>query len=438
MFLKIENPGVCTIEEMIVLGLSTARDNVDKIGQFGSGSKNAINVLLRHGISPIIYLGKTKVEFFAEPRRTRNKNYSLVCYRIGNKKRETGFALEMGELDWNHTDMALREIVSNAIDSVDDANSVTIEITEKTRAKGGTTRVFIPLTQNVQMFHNGLFDRFLNFDNRITKTILDKTEEGPARIYRKGVLVRQLESRQPNSIFDYNVGEDLKIDEARNLDDYSVMSACARVLRTKSTKLETVFKALRTNNDIWEGRFSQYHLWDYTDSTKKIWQTAWKNAFGDAYVAQNLDVYAAQIAIDNGHKVVIIDNAEWYAVLKKAGINTVYSVVNEIEGKGLKIVDTTPNAQNTLDTVWNWFEAVELTKDKNKPSVGCFRQIKREDDKILLGYYDKLNSIIYINVEFDTNHKTMVEELIHYIGEVNDYSRNFQEFSLEMIVAICK
>ena len=54
-FLKIENPGVCPVEGFILLGATSKRladnDSPYCIGQFGSGNKHAINVLLRASCS---------------------------------------------------------------------------------------------------------------------------------------------------------------------------------------------------------------------------------------------------------------------------------------------------------------------------------------------------------------------------------------------------
>jgi len=433
----IENPGECSIEELTILGLSTAREDTDKIGQFGSGSKHAINVLLRNGINPTIYLGKQKVEFFAEPRRTNDKNYSIVCYRIGTKKVSTGFALEYGELDWGAIDMSLREFVSNAIDSVDDASKVNITTTDNTRAKSGTTRVFVPLTPDVQRFYNELFDRFLNFDERKNQTILEKTEKGPAKIYRKGVLVRQLDSHKDSSLFDYNLGEDLQIDESRNLDDYSVQSACARRIRKDTDSLSTIFQALRRDDVIWEGRFNQYSLVSYKSEDKEVWQNAWKNAFGNAYLCQACDKYASDRATALGNKVVTIDNGEWYTSCRKMGIPTVYDVITDLESKGCVPCEATPNAIATMGEVWSWFNTLGVTRDKDCPRLKCFKQTQMGEDPIVFGYYDQKQDTVYINVEFDTNKKTYVEELIHYVGEVEDFSRNFQEFTIDMIVSAC-
>ena len=51
-FLKIENIGVCPPEGFTVLGVSLAdtSNHEGVIGQFGSGNKHAVAVLLRNGL----------------------------------------------------------------------------------------------------------------------------------------------------------------------------------------------------------------------------------------------------------------------------------------------------------------------------------------------------------------------------------------------------
>jgi hypothetical protein len=68
-FLKIENIGVCPPEGFTVLGVSLAdtSSNEGVIGQFGSGNKNAVAVLLRHGLSPVVFAGTLKLEFSTKP-----------------------------------------------------------------------------------------------------------------------------------------------------------------------------------------------------------------------------------------------------------------------------------------------------------------------------------------------------------------------------------
>jgi hypothetical protein len=69
LYLKIENKGEAPVEGYLLLGVSTTRESKDKrtIGQFGSGSKHAISLMLRHDINPTVFCGSLRLDFFAKP-----------------------------------------------------------------------------------------------------------------------------------------------------------------------------------------------------------------------------------------------------------------------------------------------------------------------------------------------------------------------------------
>ena len=70
-YLKIENPGVCPTEGFILLGATSKRladnDSPFTIGQFGSGNKHAVNVLLRAKLYPVIFCGNHRLEYGTKP-----------------------------------------------------------------------------------------------------------------------------------------------------------------------------------------------------------------------------------------------------------------------------------------------------------------------------------------------------------------------------------
>ena len=69
VYLKIENIGVCPPEGFTVLGVSLADKSSHQgvIGQFGSGNKHGVAVLLRHGLSPVVFAGTLRLEFGTSP-----------------------------------------------------------------------------------------------------------------------------------------------------------------------------------------------------------------------------------------------------------------------------------------------------------------------------------------------------------------------------------
>ena len=170
-YLKIENPGVVPPEAITTLGVSMADTSKAPgvIGQFGSGSKNSIALLLRNDLQPIIFAGTLKLEFSTRPQIVTDtqatKHFERVVVKYGgtdpitgssrSATEDLGFVLDFGKLDWDDISMALREFVSNAIDrsirETGNWSDVTVEVVDdnQVRAKAGLTRVFIPLTPEV-------------------------------------------------------------------------------------------------------------------------------------------------------------------------------------------------------------------------------------------------------------------------------------------------
>ena len=125
MHLLIQNPGVAPVEGFTLLGVSTTRGcGVEgAIGQFGSGNKHAINVLLRAGLKVVVYCGKSRLDFQTRDDEiddglTRKTIKRVMCKLGGTSTRtiDLGWVLDFGAIDWTDLGMAMREFISNAID----------------------------------------------------------------------------------------------------------------------------------------------------------------------------------------------------------------------------------------------------------------------------------------------------------------------------------
>ena len=280
-FLKIENPGVCPIEGFILLGATSKRladnDSPYTVGQFGSGNKHALNVLLRANLQPVVFCGNHRLEFTTKPGKMKalegDTAYNRVVVKHGGTD-ETGSSVtyseelsqtdEYGILDWNCLGMAFREFVSNSIDAAIAVNKqangnakwpwdgVKIELVpeEKVRAKRGYTRVFVPAdNEEVIRFFANLGKWFLHFSEpeSILTAILPKKARNldpdckTAVIYRRGVRVREIDQYSSESLFDYNLN-DLRVDESRNVDDYQCRNAATKAMARRRHR---VFRGTR-------------------------------------------------------------------------------------------------------------------------------------------------------------------------------------------------
>lgn len=430
MFLRIENVGIAPVEGFTLIGASTSR-GTDKIGQFGSGSKHGVATLLRHRLNPIVFRGLDRMDFGCRPQDVGGKEFSRVFVKHNNTVEENlGFVVEFGELDWPTPDMALREFVSNALDYGGGVKGVKIEIVSEATAKSGVTRVFIPCTEVVRDFHANLSRWFMHFaePDSINQVVLRKTRrnienESSACIYRRGVRVREIKGVP--SLFDYNLNE-LKVDEARKVDDYSVAFFAAKALADADASIVSLFlRSFVSGQKYWEHGFSEYSL----KSLNTNWVAAERATF-DSKTVLCRRTSADSVARKGYTPVMVPDNI--VNVLEYSGVRTAATVLTDDEREGRIIVDAHPDAIKAVETVWKWID----TSNKPMPVIKCFRMDMCGGARTL-GYYR--DGTVFINLDLVPGCctellATALEECIHYVTGATDCSRDFQEYLIKMVV----
>lgn len=483
-YLKIENVGVVPADAITTLGVSMAdtSSNPGVIGQFGSGSKHSIALLLRNELDPIVFAGTLKLEFGTRPQVVSDaqatKRFERVIVKYGgtdpvtgssrSSTEDLGFVLDFGRQDWDDVAMALREFVSNAIDrsirEKGDWSSVSVEVVSESqvRAKAGYTRVFVPLSAEVLAFYNDLGKWFLHFSEpeSLGKNILPKANRNlgdrkAAVIYRRGVRVREFESSDTESLFDYNLDE-LKIDESRKASDWDVKHHAGKALANADSKTLAILfdRLLNSTNAAWEFSFDNFSLQpSYGDSTEVITrrQQAWQEAFdliaGEESVLSGKGT-ANQLERKGYKAVVAPENLITAAGLY--GVRTSSSVLSADELSGRQITGATPDAQAAVDYVWNQIEEIGLTNGKEKPLVRSFHSIL-DAGTMLNGYFR--DGIVFINRDLagdaysvagdkalsDRLLKVALEEVAHYATNgATDNSRDFQDYVLEVAVKLAR
>lgn len=479
-FLKIENVGVCPPEGFTVLGVSLADTSTNEgvIGTFGSGCKHGVGVCLRNELAPIVFAGTLKMEFSTRPQTVSDnqasKEFGRVVVKYGGTDQLTGasrsstedlgFVLDYGKQDWSEVALALREFVSNAIDcsirEKGDWSGVKIEIVEESqvRAKKDFTRVFLPLNSEVLEFYQNLGKWFLHFSEpeALSKAILPKKnrnlgERKAAVIYRRGVRVREFESSDQESLFDYNLN-DLTIDESRKASDWDVKHHCGKALANADKGILAMLfdRLLNSDEGCWEFGFDTYSLQpSYRDSTedehrkRQNWQEAFSQVAGEDSVLTG-EGTADQLE-RKGYKPIkapesLIRAAEQY------GVQTPAKVLSADELSGRSVTDATPDAQAAVDLVWGWLEKVGLTQDKEKPPAKCFTSIL-DGGVMLNGFYR--DGMVFINRDLcgagESGHEALshrlvhvaLEETAHYVTNgATDNSRDFQNFLLDVAVKL--
>lgn len=466
MYLMIRNPGVAPHECFTVFGASLSRfsDNENVIGEFGSGSKHAINLLMRQNIFPVICAGNLKMEFFTKIQtiadRHNQQKFSRVCIKYSgklpddstkNNTEETGSMLEYGVKDWDEIAMAMREFISNAIDmSIKETGShsaVEMEVVDKVRAKGGYTSVFIEATQEVVRYVQELPKRFLHFAKLNDQKFLDKlpnlTENCKgAMVYKKGVFVRELKNDRP-SIFDYNFGSELQLDESRNVNDYTVKAIIDRNLcNLPQEKIALLLEKVSGDEKLLESSIDPYYFkYNLNDKTKKVWAETFKKFFGEnTVITASGDMSRIPEMLERkGLKYVQFPSC-WYSVLKDCGILHDHKVIAESEIKHKEIITPTSCVQSTLDEIYSMLEELGLTKGKDKPPIFVFKSSTDAESKCFGQYYptEKKIGINHDISQGKSNQLFMVvlEEVVHHITGSGDNTRDFQNFLMQIICGL--
>ncbi len=488
-YLKIENPGIAPTASFTLLGASTKRDNVSAqtIGQFGSGNKHGVAVLLRAGIYPIVFCGNLRMEFYLKPETMKDKVFQRVCVKYSgkdesgktnNRNEELGYVLEYGATDWPSVDMALREFVSNAIDAsieegennflagkteaeklfvynspndlveyrkvATDYNDVVVEVDSSVRAKSGSTRVFIPANDKVLEFQRNIGKWFLHFSEpeMLTKTVLPKkarniTHKNTAVIYRRGVRVREIQGDDSPSLFDYNL-DSLKLDESRNVDDYTVRYHAARALSyAESNTLCVLMRSFLNDEKRWEHCFDASYLVGSYDTSESIakrnaeWAKAIEETGGsDAVITSS--TLMKEVAEKKGYRVILVpqgyDNAA--NALK---LRTPEKVISEDERNGIDLAEANQTTVNLLNHIWSDIVAKNMANGRDKPTVMAFHKSMSAGSQIL-GFYR--NNVVYIHSDIipvvddwpQMLKATMLEELAHHVTQATDMSRDLQDW----------
>lgn len=482
-YLKIENVGVAPEEGFTVFGVSLAdtSNNSGVIGQFGSGNKHGIAVLLRNELSPVVFAGSLKLEFGTRPQVVADsqatKEFNRVVVKYGgtdpitgasrSSTEDLGFVLDYGRQDWGEVALALREFVSNAIDrsirEVGNWSTVKVEIVTdaQVRAKSGYTRVFVPLNAEVLQFYNDLGKWFLHFSEpeSLKKAILPKAnrnlgDRSAAVIYRRGVRVREFQASDTESLFDYNL-DDLRIDESRQASDWDVKHGAGKALADsdKATLAILFDRLLNSDRPAWEFSFDHYSMQpSYGDGTEAVarrqknWQEAFSQVAGGDAVLTGKGT-AGQLERKGYTPVLAPENL--ISAAASYGVQTSASVLSVDELSGREITDATPDAQAAVDFVWELLEEIGLTNGKEKPPVRCFASIL-DGGTMLNGYFRDDTVFIHRdlggsgsevagrNALSDRLVKVVLEELAHYVTGSGDNSRDFQDFVLEVAVKLAR
>lgn len=458
-FLKVENRAkyIPSFELFCLVGASSSRGHDDRIGQFGSGTKYSFALLAREGMLKHSKwcLGKDVYTFGEITHNTIDSNgvkdihKEVTVKKQGGGTKDLNIDHQLGAVEWGSVSMAVREIVSNAIDgaygfdgSTDTVIIETVDDEKNCRAKDGYIRVYIPLTEEVDDYIQQLENNFICLKRSYSsdKVILTKPNYDNAIVYRKGVKVGEYEP----SLFNYNLN-DIEISESRIIDSARAREKAAESLMRFGTskQLETFFsEAVIKNNNLWESEFSHYdtnprYMFGMTEERKSIIYGAIKNAVGDRVLCT--DAISAVMVTSKGFQALSLGNAGYNEIFRNADIKTADKVLLPHEAEGKTVSKPTTEVIEAVDRVWDFLDSTNNVNGKAKPSVKCFNSALNGESKTN-GYFRPGGDTIYIHEDISHDkgvaiYSVVLEEIGHYVTNARDCTRDFQDYFIRVLAA---
>lgn len=427
-YLLIRNKGLAPIQAFTILGLSTARGEAEKIGQFGSGSKHGILTLMRAGIAFSIFIGNDELKFYTVEAEMDGHAYKEVRFRWQGEDHKTGMCLEFGALDWDNVRMSLREFICNALDQGEQIGEC-VAMTESITPAEEETRIFVYMAGDVHEYWVNIRQHFLHFDGH------EKTEILPARVpaaqfYRRGVYVTQSTADKNPALFCYNF-QDGRIDECRNLDGAAVGGIAAKLLVKCKASLIKVFQTFG-GQPYWEHGLGTSLYYNHSFGNWTRTREAYIEVFGDTpFTSERTTLERLQkrriacVAVPGG----------WSSFLSEAGLINGVSLLSKLDELDGEECEATESAVETFRRCWGWVEQARMTDGKPFPEVRCFSCPMKEGREIH-GY--QKGDTVYLNLDFDTNEQAALEELAHYITGAKDETRDFQDWAFRLATRIAK
>ena len=424
-YLVIENKGEMGPEGFLLMGTSTKRNQAGQIGQFGTGAKFGLAVLLREGVNVITISGEKRYTFGTEKVTFREQEFDRITIREGRHKPEsTQYTTAMGH-GWGLSG-AIRELISNAYDEENAEVFTSAEVANRP----GYTRIYVQLTESV-------FDIYRQFDRYFTvrrKPLVSGEgwaiykPYGPGtRVYRRGVQV--FEDTSLPACFDYQ-NDELSVREDRTSERYDCERCCAWIMGHLSTEQHCgIMDFLCTaEGETFEGR-NNYLGW-YKETLGPAFETLLNGRV--AVTADELARYSAELSGDS----TVVFPQHWIDAFKScAGIRTLRDVISAPLLNGHRIVEVPAEERVRLAAAIRYCVIVGVEIDESKLAI-----FEATAPGAPLGYAVGSTGAIMINrIMLDRGVREIVkvlfEEYIHNVSQNPDYTRGFQHALIDQWVA---
>ena len=259
-----QNQGLIDIRAFTVMGINSKPNSDSPIGFFGTGLKYAIAVLVREGMSPVLWIGGDKYTFTARREKFRDKDFDFI--RMKTEKRHwfkpqytsLPFTTELGK-NWKLW-QAFRELESNTRDE----NGSTFLVDSQPKLGGGliealdnTTTFIVEGDAFVDVFNN-MDDIFLAPTdlNWVSKdTSVEILYGDSPYLYFRGLRVKDFPEPK-RSKYTYNILEKTELTEDRTVKyEFEVMRAIARHV-SQSDDEAFIEDMITAPKEFWEHELS--------------------------------------------------------------------------------------------------------------------------------------------------------------------------------------
>lgn len=241
-----QNQGLIDLRAVRTVGLNAKPKTDNPIGEFGTGLKLAIAVILRNKGKVTLYRGKQAYAFGVKATKFRGEDVQLITMN----GEELGFTLNYGK-NWKPW-QAFRELYSNMLDEPEGVCSYTKLIAN---SKPGYTTIVVDGCEFDELYENRR-SVFLEGDPLLKVPGLEVHFGQSKAIYYNGM--RAMDLPQP-SLFTYNITSRMTLTEDRTF-MYPHMAPYYTVRAlTACDNGEIIANVLTADKEAWESRF-EYDL----------------------------------------------------------------------------------------------------------------------------------------------------------------------------------
>ena len=424
-YLVIENKCELGPEGFLLMGASTKRSQSGQIGQFGTGMKFGLAVLLREGVNVITISGEKRYTFGTEKVTFREQEFDRITVREGRKKPEpTQYTTAMG-IGWVLS-ASLKELISNAYDE----ENAEIFISSEVMNRPGYTRIYVQLTEPIFNIYRE-FDRHFTFRRKPLVSgdgwAIYKSYGPGTRVYRRGVQV--FEDTSLPACFDYQ-NDELSVREDRTSERYDCERCCAWIMAQLSLEQHGVIMDFlcAADGETFEGR-NNYLTW-HRETLGPSFESLLNGRV--AVTADELAQYSAELS---GHSTAVFP-ARWVEAFKTcAGVRTLRDVISAPRLNGHMVVEVPAAERIRLDAAVRYCSIVGVEIDESK-----LRVFETAATDAPLGYAMADTGVIMVNrimLERSVRDivKVLFEEYIHNLSQNPDYTRGFQHALIDQWVA---